>query len=361
LSTQKNYSIRRFNNSDVEGVLNLLKIVFQEKYTRDWWEWKYKLNPFGFFGEKGDIWVAEFEDQIIGHYAIIPEEIRYQSKSIKIAQSVDTATHPEFRRQGIFSNLAKKVYKEAQDRYSIIYGFPSEIAYKGFISLGWEAYNTSEYIKIINLDDFFDMIEKNFLSNFSKIYFKGIKKIQKLNSMVFNKKNIDVDFQIKETTHFNDEINTFFGKIINYYEIVHDRSSKFLNWRFSKKFGTYRIYTSCDNQGNILGYVVFKRNKKIINIVDLITLPDKNYITTYLINEIIELAEKENITYINILYPNWDNNCKYLNKLGFINLENIYKILDKYGIKFIIYFLNPNLKQEKIKNWFYTFADTDFV
>jgi len=49
----------------------------------------------------------------VGHFAIIPERIYFNSKAATIAQSVDTAMHPEYRKMGIFSTLAKKVYQDS--------------------------------------------------------------------------------------------------------------------------------------------------------------------------------------------------------------------------------------------------------
>ena len=62
MTGKDNISIRKFKPTDVDGIINLLAIVFDTKFTREWWDWKYRSNPYGFFGEEGDIWVAEVDN-----------------------------------------------------------------------------------------------------------------------------------------------------------------------------------------------------------------------------------------------------------------------------------------------------------
>ena len=47
--------IRRFTISDVGNVLGLRERAFKQRYSDEWWNWKYRLNPAGFRGEDGDI------------------------------------------------------------------------------------------------------------------------------------------------------------------------------------------------------------------------------------------------------------------------------------------------------------------
>lgn len=152
MDKSKRVSIRRFEMSDVNSVVRLLELVFSRPFSLEWWNWKYRLNPAGFYGEDGDIWVAESNGEIVGHYAVIPEKIKFGSETIMVAQSVDTATHPDFRGMGLFPTLANKVYSECQKRYRFIYGFPSEMAFKGFLKLGWKDFRIVEFVKFLNYD-----------------------------------------------------------------------------------------------------------------------------------------------------------------------------------------------------------------
>jgi GNAT superfamily N-acetyltransferase len=149
---ERKYSIRRFLLSDVSGVVQLLNLTFKptQPFTEEWWTWKYQKNPSGFWGEKGDIWVAESGGQIVGHYAIIPCNVKSGYETVVAGQSVDTAVHPEYRRIGIFDTLARKVYDDVRGRYSFLFGYPSDMAYQGFLKLGWTEYPVNELLKFNN-------------------------------------------------------------------------------------------------------------------------------------------------------------------------------------------------------------------
>ena len=50
------------------------------------------------------------------------------------AQSVDTMTASDFRRQGIFEDLARRTFKKARDLWiELVYGFPNRNSYQGFV------------------------------------------------------------------------------------------------------------------------------------------------------------------------------------------------------------------------------------
>jgi len=93
---KKSYSTRRFVASDVNGILGLFACVYKRQFSHEWWNWKYRLNPAGFLGEKGDIWIAEnARGEIIGHWAVLPQKVKLGPTTIRAALAVDAATHPD--------------------------------------------------------------------------------------------------------------------------------------------------------------------------------------------------------------------------------------------------------------------------
>ena len=55
-------NVRPFNDRDLYQVLDLMSKNYNRPYTKEWWEWKYKKNPFG----KSIIWVSENDNKIVG-------------------------------------------------------------------------------------------------------------------------------------------------------------------------------------------------------------------------------------------------------------------------------------------------------
>lgn len=232
---EKSYTIRRFRLSDVDEVVQLLSTVFKTPFTSEWWNWKYRYNPAGFFGEQGDIWVAESGgDEVIGYYAIMPEKMKFGSETITVAQSVDTATHPDYRGLKIFPTLAKRVYSDAQSRYRFIYGFPSKMAYRGFLRLGWKDIGINVLLNFLSYDrPLRNFLSSNLLMWLGKTILRTIPTVRSASSKVFAKRYKGTPVEIKKVDQFPDDIDNFWESLRSEYEMVIERQVGFLNWRFS--------------------------------------------------------------------------------------------------------------------------------
>jgi len=364
---KKNYIMRRFSLSDVEKSIQLLTTVFGTQFTTEWWKWKYQQNPAGFYGEQGDIWVAESSNEIVGYYAVLPVKMSYYSKITIAAQSVDTATHPNYRGLGIFSNLARNVYSESRKRYSFLYGFPTEMAYKGFLKLGWKDMRINTYIKILNYEHFLS----NFLSNYITVQsaktllklFSSIRSISINNVLKRHKGDAVV---IKKINRFPSEVDSFWNSIKLNFKISIERQSNFLNWRFSNLFGDYHPYIAVSNKGEILGYMVLKagkiKNTNSINIIDIQVLPEQEKCFNFLLNEAIRFSEEKKADLIYLWYPKRLKYSYMLTEHGFISLDRLPKKMGYISNRVIFYlfdkeFLFPELE----KDWFYTLLDHDFA
>jgi len=123
------WQIRPYKSGDKYKVLQLIRLAFKwsdEKY----WKWRYIDNPTGV----GRIWIAEDDDRIVGHYAMIPGKIKVEEMTASTLLTTDIVTHSDYRRQGIFEALAKKAYSEIQKEGNYIqYVFPNELSYPKFI------------------------------------------------------------------------------------------------------------------------------------------------------------------------------------------------------------------------------------
>jgi len=361
MENKNNIIIRKFKYTDIDDVLQLLSIVMNHNFTREWWKWKYELNPNGFFGEDGDIWIAKIDNKIIGHYAVIPETIKINSKIIKIAQSVDTATHPNYRKLGIFTTLANKVYSDVKNRYQFIYGFPSEMAYKSFIRVGWKDFIIPQYIKIINYDELIGgKFKSKFFSWTGKIFIKIINILSYLSTIFSFIEIKGNDLILQEIDAFPVEINDFYIKVKENYKIILERTDTFLNWRFAKQFGYYRIFLARSiPENNIIGYMVLIIRENILSIIDLVTLPNEDKAMIKLVDISIKIAKENKAYCVHCWFPNIQKNIALLKRLSFISLNKIYKISKIYSTRLILYNLTDSGVLPDISEWFYTLADTD--
>jgi hypothetical protein len=82
--------------------------------------------------------VADAGDRFAGQYATMPVRLQHDGKPVLGLLSLDTATDPDFGRQGIFTTLARQLYEQAAEEAPIVFGFPNASSAPGFYrKLGW--------------------------------------------------------------------------------------------------------------------------------------------------------------------------------------------------------------------------------
>lgn len=134
-------SIRRFEERDLSAVLDVLKAALGEtavlKRTADLFGWKHFLNPFG----RSIILVAESEGRIAGVRAFMRWDLETPTgKTVRCVRAVDTATHPDFGRRGIFSGLTMAALEEAEQAgIDMVFNTPNEKSGAGYLKMGWGA------------------------------------------------------------------------------------------------------------------------------------------------------------------------------------------------------------------------------
>jgi GNAT superfamily N-acetyltransferase len=356
--------------SDVDGIVKLLKLVFHVDFSREWWCWKYKANPAGFWGEKGDIWVAESEDEIVGYWAVLPVEMKFGSRTITVAQAVDAATHPNYRKQGINTTLVKNVFSDIRNRYDFVFGFPAEILYKYRIKQGWKLLPLSEFLIFLNYDrPLRNYFNNGFLARLGKTalraYIAGRKFLS--NPSVNNN---PLDFvEIQEVNGFPGEVDDFWRQVRSEYEMCVERTATFLNWRFSKNLGEYQVFIARSiKTKNVTGYLVLKKAKiqhvkikNVLDVVDLQTLPGHDKCLLDLIDVAMKVAKDNELDVVHFRVPTWHRHAKILSKKGAICINRVLKLLRVYEPHANFFeFKNMGLIS-KIQSWFYTLADTDYA
>jgi hypothetical protein len=354
--------------SDMQNVVELLQIVFKHPFSYDWWNWKFKSNPAGFWGEEGDMWVAESNGRLIGYYAIMPEKLKFGSETITVAQSVDTATHPDFRGMGIFPTLAQKVYMESRNRYRFIYGYPSEMAFKGFSRLGWKDFRIIEFIRFLDYDRPLGEYSKNRLAIwFAKVFLKTLVALKSVSTAIRSRKYESIESEIEEVEQFQNEMDDFWRAAEADKEIAVERTAAFLNWRFSRRFGDYKIYIARSVKDHkVTGYLVLKKTEiwkfqNVLDIVDILALSGEERLISRFIQIAIRIAKQEKLDLIHCRVSSWHKYAQVLSENNFIALNRIFEWLKIYQPRFILYQYSPEKPLPEVERWFYSLADTDYA
>lgn len=132
--------IRPLLPQDLPAVLDVLRASLGEtpilQRTPELWAWKHEHNPFG----RSLVLVAEVEGRIAGVRALLRWDLRLPGgERLRCLRPVDTATHPDFERRGIFRQLTLAAVEEArQQGFDLIFNTPNAQSGAGYLKMGWQ-------------------------------------------------------------------------------------------------------------------------------------------------------------------------------------------------------------------------------
>ena len=103
--------------------------------TPEWFAWKHFANPFG----RSLLVVAEADEQIVGLRAFMRWEMATpDGETLRCVRAVDTATHPDYLRRGIFRRLTLEALdRAAADGVDLVFNTPNPKSGAGYLSMGW--------------------------------------------------------------------------------------------------------------------------------------------------------------------------------------------------------------------------------
>lgn len=154
--------------------------------------WKHRDNPFG---ASISLLAYDESENILGLRTFLQWKFKNDEKTFGAYQPVDTATTPDARGKGVFSELTRVALNMAGD--SIIYNTPNANSFPGYLKMGWRHTGDIKFGVIPRVTPFY----------------KGCS-----NVVDFDEKSISLLAGIKES-FINKKLTTY-------------KSYEFLKWRF---------------------------------------------------------------------------------------------------------------------------------
>ncbi|MDP1874852.1 GNAT family N-acetyltransferase [Phenylobacterium sp.] len=122
----------------LDAYSGLLSTVFGDgpKFAAQALAWRYRDNPAGSV-VGADAWSGE---TLAAHYVACPLRASVEGQALKGLLSLNTATHPDFQGQGLFTRLARTAYDQgAELGYDFVIGVANAQSTPGFLGrLGFQ-------------------------------------------------------------------------------------------------------------------------------------------------------------------------------------------------------------------------------
>ncbi len=360
--TEKRWIARSYLPGDETGIQKLREKIWgdleKEKLSLEFWRWQFIENPAG----KGFIQVADDHGIIAGHQPVVPTDFLINGQSLKFAMSVDTMTHPDYQKQGIFSTLSKAAYEEAaKSGIEIVWGFPNENSRPGFIkNLAWSDITVLPvYAKILMTKNLLKRYFRSaLLSRWLAIFLDPICKI------VFSTGGAKVPgLVIQEIREFDERFDNLWNQNAHSHNIIQVRDSRHLQWRyFQIPLRRYRVFAA-EQDGKLVCYMVLRSMElfdlKVGAIADLFPVHIDKKIIKALFHRANSVFREEGMDLMVFMIPpqfrTIIKGLRFLKIPDFLNLKRWYVGLRYQASQYKHDFLL------NIENWFLTFGDTDIV
>lgn len=231
------------------------------------WEWEIEQNPYI---EDIKIFIAEYNNFIIGASTRIPFKIKINDKIFNSAFSINSMVHPGFRRKGIIQQLYKMSFKF----YPFLYSKGTTPAmYKLLLKIGYHSIKPNTFMTSILSGTRWGLWRLGMYK--PKISIDDI--------FINNKKGFN------EIKKFKKEFDDFWERVSPQYPNIVVKNSAYMNWRYlSIPHKQYRMFYRQDNN-NIVSMAVISQSGTTAKIVDILwdkTKKDEPFFTIKYIKKI---------------------------------------------------------------------------
>ena len=357
------WSMRAYRHGDECGIRELFRLVFGQELSAEQWNWMYRDNQTGLIS----ITLAEGADgQLAGHYAVRPVRMKIGDEVQMGTLSLDTMVHPDYRRQGMFTKLAKHLYAElASQGIPLTYGFPNKNSYHGcFTKLDWVDLvgRLPLYVKVLNPTA---VLVTRIKSGLMASLGGGLAKAALGVIGAFRRGALPDDCELKRVDRFDQRIDEFWGEASRAHGIMVARDRAYLNWRYVENpTASYELFI-VEKGSSLAGYMVLKIEKmfglQTGFIVDLLTIPDEPALASGMIAEAVLHFRSEGMDIVSCLMLKHTPYTKALKSNGFLQApekmlpQELYLGVRRHTSEHPeTYLFNP-------RNWFITWGDHDVV
>jgi GNAT superfamily N-acetyltransferase len=312
------FELRPYRPGDERHIFELFQLCFGRDLSEQLWQWRYLDDPVG----PGVICLAWDGDTLVAHHAVSCVGLHVQGQDWVMGLGGAAMTHPSYRGYGLYRQLAQWTWDRMAER-----GMPVAVAFA----------NAFSHRLIIRDLAFVDLCQ---IPTF---------RLSLPPASGFSER----DKQIVELEDFDDRFDQLWKCVSDDYAVIARRSRAHLHWRYVRRPAQrYRILAYLDG-GELLGYVVLKRYREELHLVDVLSVRDVE-VAERLILCAAQLAVHESASglslWLNVSHPlHWA-----LERLGFCNGEPVTYMTAKV--------LRPELSEAAIydfRNWYVTMGDSD--
>jgi len=130
-------TLRRARPADAPAIDRLVRSTLDDGgplLNPGFWEWKHTGRHF----PPSPAWVAEAAGEVVALRIFLSWRFLHGSGELQAVRAVDTATHPDWRRRGLFRRLTlSAVAALAEEGVDLVFNTPNRYSRPGYLAMGW--------------------------------------------------------------------------------------------------------------------------------------------------------------------------------------------------------------------------------
>lgn len=348
--------LRDGSDKDIEQILKLRHLVFgkveEDKLTPAFWEWEFLNSPDG----RGLIYLAEYQKEIVGHFADLPRRFLIHGELSLGTLSLDLMVHPDYRRKGMFLQLGRYAAQRVQEmggQFMTAYPIRRETI-RGLKKVGWVEV---ERLPVLVYPLRFRGILQRYLPFFPISFLMG-----GLARVIYNifwrkrkKGPWGKGLEVQEVMDMDHLFESFFEKTKAFFKHLGVRDRIYMTWRyFQHPTRTYKMYRALQ-KGEMRGFIILRKvnllgfNSAVI--VDMIALDENTLVS--LVDRGIAFSQRERVDLLGFMVPESHPYYTLLKRQGFLRSPKTFR--------FMIYSHQRDSKLLAPKQWYVTWGDTDVI
>jgi GNAT superfamily N-acetyltransferase len=314
--TKRPWSVRAFSRGDEDALADLYETVLQRAFDAPRWKWQFGEAASG----TGYIMFADDDGTLAGQYATVPVRMQIQGAPARASLSLDTMTHPGYRKQGIFVALAKAVYAEtARQGVRLVYGFPNDNSFPGFV----------KHLDFFVLDELPALVRPLLLERIleRRVRMQWLARLigvpmQALFDFFRLPRAREAELGVREEAAFPAAVTGLFERVAPHFRNLVVRDHDYLSWRYDRNpaFTYRRLFAYRGDE--LAGYCVCgeteRRGVSIGLVVDLLAHPEDREVVTALLSAAVDAMKRKGTMTASIVLTPTSPFVPMVRRMGFL-------------------------------------------
>lgn len=216
--------------------------------------WLLDENPYNPDGNL--IFLLKEGEKGIACDGLIPNQLYLNGKTLLMAHSVKTMTHPEYQRQGIFRKMTENSLEAGKKAgVDVVLGLANAASYPGYQKFGWLSLSEKEVLmQPIHIEKYLKRkLKVPFLAKIGDWLFTQI------NRRRMGQKPSDLTFQWMDQVP--PEVQSCWDRYKDKYKVLLVRDYTYLNYRYNQRPDVAYKTLIARKDGDIVGFAILRQGR----------------------------------------------------------------------------------------------------